>query len=161
MKKNIPIYLAYGFRPIFLLLAPYIIVSMLLWGGFIWAGIIPSFTNNILNWHIYEFLYGIGIAGIMAFIFTGIPELYPGMIPFVGKRLKIIVSIWLLGRISFWMIDFIGVYIVCFINLLPLLWVILWAFKPVVLDPLQRHASIAYTLVALFILQVLFFLQQL
>ncbi len=155
-EKNIPTYLAYGFRPIFLLLAPYIIISTLLW-GFVWAGIIPSFTNDILIWHIYEFLYGIGIAGIMAFIFTGIPELYPGMVPFVGKRLKIIVCLWLLGRISFWLIDFLGVYFVAIINILPLLWIIVWAFKPVVLDPLQRHASIAYTLVLLLILQILFF----
>ncbi len=155
-EKNIPTYLAYGFRPIFLLLAPYIIISTFLW-GLTWARIIPSFMNDILTWHIYEFLYGIGIAGIMAFIFTGIPELYPGMVPFVGKRLKIIVSIWFLGRISFWFMDFLGVYIVAVINILPLLWIITWAFKPVVLDPLQRHASIAYTLVVLFILQLLFF----
>lgn len=156
-EKNIPTYLAYGFRPIFLLLAPYIILSTLLW-GFTWIGLINPFTNDILTWHIYEFLYGVGIAGAMAFIFTGIPELFPGMIPFVGKRLKILVIVWLLGRLSFWLVDFLGVYIVGLINILPLLWVVLWAFKPVVLDKLQRHASIGYTLTALLILQIVFFL---
>lgn len=156
-EKNIPTYLAYGFRPIFLLLAPYIIISTILW-GLTWTGVIKPFTNDILIWHIYEFLYGIGVAGAMAFIFTGIPELFPGMIPFVGKRLKILVSVWLLGRVSFWLVDFLGVYLVGFINILPLLWVVLWAFKPVVLDKLQRHSSIAYTLTTLLILQVVFFL---
>ncbi len=155
-EENIPTYLAYGFRAVFLLLAPYIVISSLLW-GITWAGFITPF-EDILTWHIYEFLFGTGIAGIMAFIFTGIPELFPGMIPFVGKRLKIIVAIWLLGRISFWLMDFLGVYIVWFINIIPLIWIILWAFKPVVLDPLQRHSSIGFTITSLLLLQNMFFM---
>lgn len=156
-EKNVPIYLAYGFRPIFLLLAPYIIITTFLW-GLVWSGYIPFFSEDILTWHIYEFLYGVGIAGIMAFIFTGIPELFPGMIPFIGKRLALIVSLWFLGRVSFWFIDYLGVISVGLINILPLLWVVFWAFKPVVLDPLQRHSSIAFTITILLTLQIIFFL---
>lgn len=155
--RDVPIYLAYGFRAVFLVLTPYIILSSILW-GFTWAGFIKPFSGDIVTWHIYEFMYGFGIAGAMAFIFTGVPEMFPGVVPLIGKRLKWIVIFWIAGRISFWLIEFLGVYITALINIIPLAWLLAWAFKPVVLDPLQRHASLGYTLGVIFILQILFFL---
>jgi uncharacterized protein involved in response to NO len=154
-EENIPSYLAYGFRPIFLLLAPYMILSMLLW-ILVFSGVIPFFSDDILTWHIYEMSFGILTAGTLAFLTTGLPELFPGMVPFVGKRLKYIVILWLAGRISFWFIDFIGVYIVAFFNLAMLGWIIYFA-KDAVLDKLQRHASLGYALVLLFGLETWFF----
>ncbi len=161
-KGNFPPYLAYGFRAIFLLLAPYIVISILLWGLVFTGYISPfsplsSFSNDMLSWHIYEFLYGVGIAGVMAFLFTGLPELFPGTVPIVGKKLALIVGLWVLGRVSFWFIDFLGVYIVAIINLTLFVWLISYAVKPVLLDPLQRHASIGYTLLILFCIEVWFF----
>ncbi len=156
-EKNIPPYLAYGFRPVFLLLAPYMIISMMLW-GFVWGGVLDiPFMNDTLTWHIYEMLFGVLTAGVMAFLTTGLPELFPGMVPFVGKKLKYIMALWVAGRVSFWFIDFVGVYIVAFLNLSMLLWLI-WFAKDVVLDPLQRHASLGYTLVAIFAIECWFFL---
>lgn len=156
-EKNIPPYLAYGFRPVFLLLAPYMVISMVLW-GLVWSGILSiPFMNDTLTWHVYEMLFGVLTAGVMGFLTTGLPELFPGMVPFVGKRLKYIMSLWLAGRVGFWFIDFIGVYVVAFLNLSMLLWLI-WFAKDVVLDPLQRHASLGYTLVALLAIECWFFL---
>lgn len=156
-EKNIPPYLAYGFRPVFLLLAPYMVISMILW-GLVWGGVLNiPFMNDTLTWHIYEMLFGVFTAGVMAFLTTGLPELFPGMVPFVGKRLKYIMILWVAGRVSFWFIDFIGVYVVAILNLSMLIWLI-WFAKEVVLDPLQRHASLGYTLIVILAIECWFFL---
>jgi len=156
-EKNIPPYLAYGFRPIFLLLAPYMVISMMLW-GFVWSGVLNiPFMSDTLTWHIYEMLFGVLTAGVMAFLTTGLPELFPGMVPFVGRRLKYILALWVAGRVSFWFIDFVSVYVVALLNLSMLLWLI-WFARDAVLDPLQRHASLGYTLIAIFTIECWFFL---
>jgi len=159
-EENIPTYLAYGFRPVFLLLAPYMILTMVLW-GLVYSGIINiPFMNDTLTWHIYEMLFGILTAGIMAFMTTGLPELFPGMIPFVGKRLYNIMALWILGRISFWTIDITGIYLTAILNIAMLAWLI-WFAKDTVLDKLQRHSSLGYTLVAILGIEVWFFASKL
>jgi len=159
-EKNIPPYLAYGFRPIFLVLAPYLVLSMVLW-GLVWSGIINiPFMEDVLTWHIYEMIYGIISAGTLAFLATGLPELFPGLVPLVGKRLKYIVILWLLGRVSFWFIDLTGIYLSAILNLAMLGWII-WFARHAVLDKLQRHASLGYAVLALFIVEVWFFASKL
>jgi len=159
-EKGIPAFLAYGFRPIFLLLAPYMVISMILW-GLTWSGIINiSFMNDTLTWHIYEMLFGILTAGVMAFLTTGLPELFPGMIPFVGKRLAMIMLLWIAGRVSFWMIDITGIWLTAVLNISMLVW-LLWFAKDVVLDKLQRHASLGYALVVILGIEVWFFASKL
>jgi len=158
-EKDVPPYLAYGFRPIFLVLAPYVVISMILW-GLVWSGMIDiPFMNDTLTWHVYEMLYGLITAGVLAFLATGLPELFPGLVPLVGKRLKHVVILWLAGRVSFWFIDITGIYLAAFLNLAMLGWII-WFAKDAVLDKLQRHASIGYTALALFIIEVWFFVAQ-
>ncbi|TKI69666.1 NnrS family protein [Sulfurimonas crateris] len=155
-EKDVPAYLAYGFRPVFLLLAPYMIISMLLW-GLVWSGAINiPFMDNVLVWHVYEMLFGILTIGALAFLSTGLPELFPGLIPLIGKRLKYVVLLWVAGRISFWLIDVTGVYLTALLNLLMLGWLI-WFGRRAVLDKLQRHASLGYTLLALLIIEAWFF----
>ena len=156
-EGEFPSYLAYGFRPMFLLLAPYIVLSIVLW-SLVWTGILNiSFTSDILTWHMYEMLYGIGTAGIIAFFLTGAPELFPGVVPIVGKRLIYIIGFWLLGRISFWMIDFVGVYFVALTNLPMIAYVASIVTKPVLTDPNRRHYSFVYMLVILLVIQAWFF----
>ncbi len=159
-EKNVPPYLAYGFRPVFLLLAPYMVISMILW-GLVWSGVINiPFMNDTLTWHIYEMLFGILTAGVLAFLTTGLPELFPGMVPFIGKRLWNIMALWTLGRISFWTIDITGIWLTAILNLAMLGWLI-WFAKDVVLDKLQRHASLGYVLVSIFGIEVWFFASKL
>ena len=157
-KGEFPSYLAYGFRPMFLLLAPYIVISIILW-GLVWTGVLNiSFTNDILTWHMYEMLYGIGTAGIIAFFLTGAPELFPGVVPIVGKRLIYIIGFWLLGRISFWSIDLVGVHFVALTNIPMIVYIASIVTKPVLTDPNRRHYSFVYMLSILIAVQVWFFL---
>ena len=154
---GVPVYLAYGFRPILLLLAPYIVLSTLLW-ALVYSGVMNPFGQYLLHWHIYEFLYGVGLAGILAFLLTGLPELFKGVVPVIGKKLLFFVLLWIAGRVSFWMIGILPLFVVGVINISLLIAAIAWAFKPLVLDPLQRHASLGYTLAVLLFLQVWYFL---
>lgn len=159
-EKNIPIYLAYGFRPIFLLLAPYMAFSMIVW-GLVFGGVFPiPFMSDPLTWHIYEMLFGVLTAGVLAFLTTGLPELFPGTIPLVGKKLGYAILLWIAGRISFWTIDITGVWLAAFFNIAMLVW-LLWFAKLVVLDPLQRHASLGYALVAILAVEIWFFVSKL
>ncbi|HUH43395.1 MAG TPA: NnrS family protein [Sulfurimonas sp.] len=155
-EKDVPAYLAYGFRPIFLLLAPYMVISMVLW-GLVWSGVLNiPFMQNILVWHVYEMIFGILTAGTMAFLTTGLPELFPGFVPIIGKRLRNVMILWVAGRVSFWFIDVTGVYLSAILNLSMLAWLI-WFAKAAVLDKLQRHASLGYAMVALLIIEAWFF----
>lgn len=148
---------AYGFRIFFLILPWYIALITPLW-GLSMAGILPPLPlGDPLLWHIYELLYGVGFGGIAAFLLTALPELFPGVVPIVGRRLQWLVGLWILGRVSLAGMAIFGVFSAAILNLLFSLILILWVFKPVVLDPLQRHASIAYLVVFLTILQGAFF----
>ncbi|MFY4810875.1 NnrS family protein [Aliarcobacter butzleri] len=156
-KCDVPIYLAYGFRPMFLLLAPYIVISIILW-AFTFSGIINLPIKNLLNWHMYEMIFGVGIAGVIAFFLTGVPEMFVGTIPIVGRKLFFIVALWLVCRISFWFIDFFGVYFVGFLNISLTIWIITLVIKPIFQDKNKRHISLAFALFAILFIQILFFL---
>ena len=158
-EKGIEPYFAYGFRPVFLFLAPYMLLSMVLW-GLVWSGTLNiPFMDDILTWHVYEMLFGILTGGILAFLTTGLPELFPGMVPFVGKRLKYIIALWVAGRVSFWFIDITGVYVAAVLNLGMLVWII-WFARIAVLDKLQRHASLGYIALVILGLETWFFAAQ-
>lgn len=157
-KGEVSPYLAYGFRPIFLLLAPYIVISIILW-SLAFTGIINlSFIDDPLTWHIYEMLFSIGTAGIIAFFLTGAPELFPGTIPIVGRHLFFITALWLAARVSFWFMDYLSLFIVAFLNISILVWIAILIFKPVVFDKKRRHLSLFVNVAVIIILQICFFL---
>ena len=156
-KGEFPPYLAYGFRPIFLLLAPYIVISIILW-SLTFAGYISlPFMEDTLNWHMYEMIFGIGSAGIVAFFLTAAPELFPGTIPVVGKKLAFITLLWLAGRVGFWFIDYLGIYLVGFLNIALLVYITALVIKPLFADVTKRHISLGFSLVSLIFAQILFF----
>lgn len=157
-KGKIPIFLAYGFRPAFLLMAPYMIISILLWALYYNGYITLGFIQDGISWHIYEMLFGVGFLGMAAFIFTGAPELYPGTVPIVGKTLAALFGLWILGRVTFWMMGMISIYPAAIINITLFAWLTALVIKPIFKDPAKRHVSIAYGFVAVQIMQIWFFL---
>ena len=157
-EGDIPIYLAYGFRPAFLLMAPYMILSIILWGLYYSGYITLPFIGDTLSWHIYEMLFGVGFLGMAAFIFTGAPELYPGTIPIVGNTLKNLMLLWIAARISFWLMDIITPYPSAILNIAMYAWLTAMVAKPIFKDPAKRHVSIAYGFVAVQVVQIWFYL---
>ncbi|PRM93782.1 nitrite reductase [Aliarcobacter cryaerophilus] len=159
-KGDFPTYLAYGFRPIFLLLAPYIIINIILW-SFVFGGYINLPIENTLNWHMYEMIFGVGTAMIVAFFLTGLPELFPSVVPIVGKKLALIVLWWVLGRFSFWFMDYFGVLFTAIINVGLMAYISYLAAIPAFKDRNKKHVSLAYSMVSLVIIQALFFASEL
>lgn len=159
-EGEIPVLLAYAFRPFFILLPAYIALSIILW-GLVWSGVVSlPFMQNPMAWHIYEMIFGVASAGIIGFILTGIPEFYEGVTPIVGKTLLQIVLLWVIGRVAFWMIDILGVYLVALTNLPLLIWIMLLIAKPIFTDPLKRHVSLALVFTAIILIQTWFFASQ-
>ena len=155
-EGDVPIYLAYGFRPAFLLMAPYMILSIVVWGLYYSGYITLPFIGDTLSWHMYEMLFGVGFLGMAAFIFTGAPELYPGTVPVVGKTLRNIFGLWIAGRIGFWLMDVITPYPAAIINIVLFAWLTALVAKPIFKDPAKRHVSIAYGFVAVQAVQIWF-----
>lgn len=149
--------LAYAFRPFFLLLPIYLIISIVLW-GLQWGGVLGfGFYSNPLEWHIYEMLFGLAGAGIAGFLLTALPEFFVGEKPVVGKPLLALLLLWLCGRVSFWAMDWLGVYPAAISHLGLMVWLALLVYKPILADPLRRHQSLLWILLLLTGLQVWFF----
>lgn len=153
---KVPIFLAYGFRPILFILPFFIVFLSIAW-ILMWIGAFYM-PNNAISFHVYENIFGVGSASLIAFLLTAIPELYKGVYPVVGRHLLALVVLWILGRVSFWCLDFTGIYVAFFLNVALLLWLIAIAFKPVVLDKHLKHTSIAIALVGITFVQILYFL---
>ncbi|NKQ40918.1 MAG: NnrS family protein [Sulfurovum sp.] len=157
-EGDIPIYLAYGFRPAFLLMAPYMVLTILLWGLYYSGYIALPFIGDTISWHIYEMLYGVGFLGMAAFIFTAAPELFPGTVPIVGKTLRNIMLLWIAGRAAFWFMEFLTPYPAAIVNIVLFAWLTLLVYKPIFYDPAKRHVSIAYSFVVVQVIQIWFYL---
>ncbi len=152
-----PVLLAYAFRPFFLLLPIYLIVSVLLW-GLLWGGVVNLvFTGAPLEWHIYEMVFGLGAAGMAGFLLTALPEFFEGEQPLVGKPLLALVLLWLAGRVSFWLTDWLGVYPAALTHLALMLWLALLIYRPILADPLRRHWGLLWLVLLLTGLQAWFF----
>lgn len=148
---------AYAFRPLFIILPVYMTLSILLWLGYFLGWITLPFINNALHWHIFELLFGMGSAGTLAFMLTAVPEMFPGAVPVVGKKLQRLIILWLLGRMSFWFMDFTGVYLTAMLNIALLCWLLVLVYQPILRDRNRRHISLLVALFSLLVLQIWYF----
>lgn len=156
-EGHYPVLLAYGFRPFFILLPLYLMLSIVLW-GLHWGGVVAfSFGGNPMVWHVYEMLFGLAGAGMAGFLLTAIPEFYPGEQPIVGKPLLGFVTLWVWGRVAFWAIDSVGVLVVAISHLGLMLWLVACVYRPILKDPSRRHQALLWAALLLTALQAWFF----
>jgi len=94
---------SYGFRPFFLAAGVYAILPLIPWLLFLQGVIEPSIPLQV--WHAHEMLFGFVAAGICGFLLSAIPN-WTKTPALTGKDLKILLALWIGGRIAFWLFLF-------------------------------------------------------
>lgn len=67
-------------------------------------------------WHAHEMVFGFAMAGMAGFMLTAVPN-WTGAAPVRGKRLLLLVLLWVAGRIALWSSAFVPAPLVALIDL--------------------------------------------
>ena len=94
-----PVLLSYGFRPFFLFGAIYAGLAVLAWLPMFSGELELSTAFSPVDWHVHEMLYGYVPAVVTGFLLTAIPN-WTGRLPIQGTPLLVLVSVWIVGRVS-------------------------------------------------------------
>lgn len=146
-----------GFRPFFLLLSGYLVLSIGLW-GLQWGGILAlQFTQTPVQWHMYEMLFGLGSAGIAGFLLTALPEFFEQQPPVGRMTLVWLTVLWLFGRLAFWWLDRWGIWPAAISHLALSGWLLAITAPPILADSRHQQLGLLLALGALTGLQAGFF----
>lgn len=88
-----------GFRPFFLLGSLFSAVALILWGLSLNGVIALDYYGGANWWHTHEMVFGFTCAIIVGFLLTAVQN-WTGQRGLHGKPLLLLVTIWLLGRLS-------------------------------------------------------------
>jgi uncharacterized protein involved in response to NO len=91
---------AYGFRPFFFVAGVYAAVALGAWLVIYASGSAPLAGLPPQYWHAHEMLFGFVAAAVAGFMLTAVPS-WTGGRGFAGWPLKILVLLWLTGRLAF------------------------------------------------------------
>jgi len=95
-------FLSSAFRPFYFLGALYALLLAAAWGGaYLGVGEVPSVGTPLRLWHGHEMLFGFAAAIITGIVLTALPS-WAGTTEIRGKRLLLLVLLWLAGRLAFW-----------------------------------------------------------
>ena len=97
-----------GFRPFFLATAVYAVLLLLMWQGFLAAGLgVPAVPGGPVVWHAHELMFGFGLAAVAGFLLTAVPEFTAT--PAFGRRIALgMVLLWTAARLAFWLSGTLG-----------------------------------------------------
>ena len=137
------------FRPFFLLTATHGALAIAWWVGLL-AGVLPlpEVAGGPVVWHAHELLFGFATASIAGFLLTAVPE-FTGTAPIPRRRLKLLVAIWLAGRIAFAQSGTLGVLPAATFDLGLLALLLAAVAKPLWQQPSRRHLAFFHTLLTL------------
>ncbi|WP_133169825.1 NnrS family protein [Marinobacter halophilus] len=150
-------WLAYGFRPFFLLSALYAPVALIPWVG----ALLQQFTLPMalppVAWHGHEMLFGFASAALVGFVLTALPS-WADVPHLAGRKLAALVLLWLAGRVLFWLSAFVPTSVIALVNLAFPVILIVWAVPALLSASGRRHLSIGFTLTGYILVQALFYL---
>jgi uncharacterized protein involved in response to NO len=149
-----------GFRPFFLVSGVFSIILMTIWFLHKVLNVNFIFFNNLLSvqyWHVHEMIFGFTMAVVAGFLLTAVRN-WTGTQTINGKKLLLVVFIWLMARISFWIPFNISYYIAIFFNLLFLFLITLAICYPLYIKKQYNQiAVLGSKIIFIFIADVLFF----
>ncbi len=99
IRRVVPAFLTYGFRPFFLAAGLWSAVALTMWIVMLEAGATLPSRFDPLAWHVHEMLFGFVMAAIAGFLLTAIPN-WTGRLPVSGGPLALLAALWSLGRIA-------------------------------------------------------------
>lgn len=156
---------AYGFRPFFILSAGYGAFTVLVWAGFWYDLISLPDSIPVTQWHAHEMIFGFISAALAGFLLTAVPELTadptlrnPGGTKYkhvMGRRLALVVGVWILGRLAMLMAGVLPLGLVAAINASFLPFLIYWTLPDLWRERQRKHRSFVYFLPALWVAQLL------
>ncbi|WP_281831474.1 NnrS family protein [Vibrio nigripulchritudo] len=138
-NSRVPLY-ACGFRPFFLLATSYTLLLML------HAVVGASPSPNV--WYMHELIFGIGTAVIAGFLLTAFPA-WTDTERVTGRRLIILVALWVSARVLGWISPMIGVLPMQLMNVAFSLLLLSVLIRPI-LDNRQARHRIFYYYLALY-----------
>lgn len=150
-------WLAYGFRPFFLLGALYAPIALIPWVGALLQQFILPMNLSPLAWHGHEMLFGFVSAALVGFLLTSVPS-WADVRPLEGKGLAALIMLWLAGRVAFWLSASLPAPLVAGVNIAFPLAVLAWAARPLLSKGGRRHVSLGLVLVVYTLVQGLFYL---
>ena len=97
-----------GLRPFFLLATMAAVTFMVPWLLFLGAGLpLPPTAGGPFVWHAHELLFGFALAALAGFLLTVVPE-FAGGDDFQPRQVRLLVGLWLVGRLGFWSSGWLG-----------------------------------------------------
>lgn len=142
-----------GFRPFFIASSVYAFVLITFWIGF-WNGlpVLPATLGGPIIWHAHELIFGFGVAAIIGFLTTAVPE-FTGKQELQGVALIGLLLLWFGARVSFWMSGLWGAVPSAILSSLLFVAFLCYLIPAVWTDPGRRHMGFVYVVSILFFLQ--------
>jgi uncharacterized protein involved in response to NO len=104
-----------GFRPFFLVAALWAASAVAVWPPFFTGEIRLPTAFSPIDWHAHEMIYGYGVAVVVGFLLTAIPN-WTGRLPVAGWPLAGFVGLWGAGRLAVFFSSAIGPVAAAFID---------------------------------------------
>jgi len=94
-----PALFSHGFRPFFLGVGVWAVLSACLWLALLPAVLALPTRLDPVSWHAHEFLFGYLGAVLAGFMMTAVPN-WTGRMPIVGGTMILLFTLWLVGRLA-------------------------------------------------------------